>query len=155
MKEILDIYNGAKQKTGKTIERQNISKLNKEEYIIITHCWIINSNGEILLTQRSEKMERNGKWEETHGAIKTGETSIEGMKRELKEELGIDVKTEELKIIKTYKTGNKIRDIYVIIKNIKIEDINFLDGEVKDCKYVTIEELKKMILRRRMFVFKH
>lgn len=145
MSELLDIYDENKQKTRKIIDREEVENLNKNEYIISVHCWIINSSREILITQRSLNKKRGGKWEDTHGAVQTGETSIIGMQRELKEELGIDIKEDELKLITTDKSDNKFKDFYAVAKDIKIEDIYFNDGEVMDCKYVTIGELKKMI----------
>ena len=84
-------------------------------------------------------------WEDTHGGVKSGETSIEGMKRELKEELGIEIEESELILVKTLKEKNVFRDCYVVFKNISLDNISFNDNEVIDCKYVSIEELKEII----------
>jgi len=88
------------------------------EYIITSHCFIINLSGQILLTQRSLNTNRGGKWEDTHGGVKSGETSLQAIVRELKEEIGINVKEDELNFIKTLKRKNVFRDIYVLKKNI-------------------------------------
>jgi len=82
----MDIYDENKIKTGKVINREDRKHLKNNEYTLSVHCWIINSKKEILITQRSMNMNRGGKWEDTHGGVKTGENSIEGIKRELKEE---------------------------------------------------------------------
>ena len=84
-------------------------------------------------------------WEDTHGGVKAGETSIEGIKRELKEELGLDIEAKEFILVKTLKRKNVFRDCYIILKDISIDSINFNDNEVMDCKYVSIEEFKKII----------
>lgn len=86
-------------------------------------------------------------WEDTHGGVQTGETSIEGIKRELKEELGIDIEDNELILVKILKRKNVFRDCYIVLKNISIDSINFNDNEVIDCKYVSIEEFKEIIKR--------
>ena len=143
--ELVDVYDKNKNMTGKIIKRNDINLLNDDEYIITVHCFIINSLNQILLTQRSLSKNRGGKWEETHGGLKSGETSILGMQRELKEEIGIDVQTNELKLVKTLKRKNKFRDIYILKKDIPIDSINYNDGEVMDCKYVTLEQFKIMI----------
>ena len=143
--ELVDVYDKNKNKTGKTIKRNVSNLLNEDEYIITVHCFIINSQNKVLLTQRSFNQNRGGKWEETHGGLRTGESSLLGMKRELKEEIGIDVKIEELNLVKTFIRKNKIRDIYILKKNIPLEDFKYNDGEVMDCKYVTIEQFKIMI----------
>lgn len=82
--ELVDVYDKNKNMTGKIIKRNDINLLNDDEYIITVHCFIINSLNQILLTQRSLSKNRGGKWEETHGGLKSGETSILGMQRELK-----------------------------------------------------------------------
>lgn len=143
--ELVDVYDKNKNITGKIIKRKDISILNDDEYIITVHCFIINSLNQILLTQRSLSKNRGGKWEETHGGLKSGETSILGMQRELEEEIGIDVQTNELKLVKTLKRKNKFRDIYILKKDIPIDSIKYNDGEVMDCKYVTLEQFKIMI----------
>lgn len=146
MPEMLDIYDEHRNKTGKIIERNTHIALCKGEYIIQVHCWIIRSDKKLLLTQRRFDKNRGGLWECTGGAVQSGENSIEAIQRELNEELGIDVNPEELKLSRTLKIENKniFMDIYVVYKDISIESISFTDGEVIDCKYVTIEELKEM-----------
>lgn len=143
--EFMDVYDENKNKTGKIINREDRDKLNKNEFILCVHCWIINSKKEILITQRSMNKNRGGKWENTHGGVKAGETSIKAMKRELKEELGIDIKDNELKLIKTVKKENVFRDCYIISKDIPLESISFNDSEVMDCKYVTLNQLEKIM----------
>lgn len=143
--ELVDVYDKNRNITGKIIKRKDIGILNDDEYIITVHCFIINSFDQILLTQRSLSKNRGGKWEETHGGLKSGETSILGMQRELKEEIGVAVQTNELKLVKTLKKKNKFRDIYILKKDIPIDSIKYNDGEVMDCKYVTLEQFKIMI----------
>ena len=143
--ELIDVYDENRNKTGKTINREDIEKLAEGEYIIVSHCWIINSAKQILMTQRSLTTNRGGKWEDTHGGIRTGETSKQGMVRELKEEIGIEISENELKLIKTIKKENTLRDIYIVKKDISLADISFNDGEVMDCKYVTLDQFKEMI----------
>ena len=143
--ELVDVYDKNRKTTGRIINRKNIDALTDDEYIITVHCFIINLSNQILLTQRSLKKNRGGKWEETHGGLRAGEKSIDGIKRELHEEIGIDVQTNELKLIKILKRKNKFRDIYIIRKDIPLYSIKYNDGEVMDCKYVTLNEFKAMI----------
>ena len=126
-KELMDIYNENKNLTGRTIYRKDRNTLKEDEYIITSHCFIINLSGQILLTQRSLNTNRGGKWEDTHGGVKSGETSLQAIVRELKEEIGINVKEDELNFIKTLKRKNVFRDIYVLKKNIDLKDIVFND----------------------------
>lgn len=143
--ELVDVYDENKNLTGKIIKRKDIDLLNDNEYIITVHCFIINLSNQILLTQRSLSQNRGGKWEDTHGGLQAGESSILGIKRKLKEEIGIDIQTSELKLIKTLKQKNKFRDIYIIKKDIPLEDFKYNTEEVMNCKYVTFEQFKLMI----------
>ena len=54
-------------------------------------CAIIEDDGKILATQRSESMSLPLKWEFPGGKIHTGERPDECLRRELMEELGIEV----------------------------------------------------------------
>lgn len=54
---------------------------------------IFNKRKELLLKKRSKKSKNEvGKWEKPGGAIDYGETSVEAMKREIKEEVNIGIK---------------------------------------------------------------
>lgn len=155
MYETLDIYDENRNKTGKTIERKEGNTLKKGEYILWVQCWIINSSGKILMTQRKLNKRHGGMWEPTVGCVKAGETSIDGIRREIKEEIGIDINESDFKLFKTDKEERKdvngFRDIYVINKDIPIENNSFNDGEVIGAKYITIQELKEMIEKGETF----
>ena len=53
--EIWDILDENGNKTGRTIIRGE--KLEVDEYHLVVHIWIINSNGEILIQKRPEHLE--------------------------------------------------------------------------------------------------
>lgn len=52
---------------------------------------IVNKDGRILLARRGPGMDLEGLWEFPGGKMEAGEAPEEGLKRELEEELGIDV----------------------------------------------------------------
>jgi len=54
-------------------------------------CAIIEQDGEVLATQRSQSMSLPRKWEFPGGKIKDGESASACLKRELSEELGIEI----------------------------------------------------------------
>jgi 8-oxo-dGTP diphosphatase len=54
-------------------------------------CAIIERDGRVLATQRSAVMSLPLKWEFPGGKIKTGETPEECLKREVREELGVEI----------------------------------------------------------------
>lgn len=54
-------------------------------------CAIIKINNKILVTQRSEQMKLPLKWEFPGGKLEDGENLIECIKREIKEEINIEI----------------------------------------------------------------
>ena len=80
---IVDIYNENKEQVGYTKVRYK-DTLELGEYIIGVQAIIINSKKEILISKRSEnKKAYPSMWECNGGAITTGETSIQGILREI------------------------------------------------------------------------
>lgn len=143
MAELWDIYDINKNKTGRFAER-GIYKFKKGEYHIVSVALIMNSKNEILITRRAEtKKSEPLKWELTGGSIKAGETSLQGILREIKEEIGL-IFTEKdaifLKEIRKDKIPPDFKDIWLFKKDVKLEDIKFTDGEVIDAKWATIEQ---------------
>lgn len=81
------------------------------------------------------------------GSILAGESSIEGILRELKEELGVEFSKQEaifLKEIRRDKIPSDFKDLWLFRKDIKIEELTFPDGEAIDAKWVTIEKFMEM-----------
>lgn len=147
--EKIDVYNKNKEKTGKIILREKGVSLNKGEFIISITAWIINKERKILMTQIKLDKVKGGMWEPTTGLVISGESSKQGALRELKEEIGIGLEENDISLIKEIveeREGlNFFRDIYLVNKEIFLENIKFSDGEVIDAKYVTINEFNNMI----------
>jgi len=152
--ELLDIYDRNKEKTGRMIVRDTNVTLKQGEYFLYVKCLIINSKYEILLTKRRMDKRNGGLWEATGGCVISGENSIQAIIREIKEEIGLDVKENELILQRTLFQERKykgyIRDIYVLYKDIDIKDLKFVDGDVIDAKFVSENELKQMIDEGKM-----
>ena len=105
--ELLDIYDDNGNKTGRIIERGDKSvKLSKNEHIAISVIFIENDNGEFLIQKTSK--EKGNIYSSTGGHVDSGETPITAIKREVKEELGIDISND---LIEEY--GYKI---YILFK---------------------------------------
>ena len=151
--EIIDIYNGNREKTGRTIIRDNIEKLKEGEYHLIAQAIIINSNNQLFLGKRSEKKKNNPlKWETIGGAVVKDETTLDGMIRELNEELGVEFLKDEARLYKTMRIDRVkvFKDIWLFKKDIKIENLTFPDNEVISAKWVTISEFETMLINQEI-----
>lgn len=143
-KELIDVYDENKNKTGKVIVRHE-EELNSFEYVIGVQAIIINSNKQILISKRSSlKKKYPLKWECNGGALLSGEDAVDGLIREIYEELGITLKKENAIYLKTVKKTHKFKEIYLFEKDIEIEKLKFLDDEVIDAKWVDINEFMEM-----------
>lgn len=142
--EIVDIYDGKKNKTGKTVERNTKPKLG--EYRLSIHIWITNSKGELLIQRRSsnKKMFPN-MWNETGGASSTGETSEMTCAREFQEELGVEPNMDKAELIGSIKRKYDYVDVWHIEQDIDLNNIKMQEDEVSEVKYVTLDELNKII----------
>ena len=140
--EYLDLYNINRQKLG-TIQRGE--KINAGEYILAVNVWIVNDQNKILLTQRHPEKKPNPlKWESTGGAVSIGEDSFTGAIREVYEEIGIKLKSENGKLLDTIISEDEIKDIYLFSENVNIEESKLQENEVIDIKWVTKKEFDEM-----------
>ena len=92
-----DLYDINRKLTNETIYKGE--DIPENRYILVVLAFIQNSKGEFLIQKRSEI--KNGKYASTGGHAKTGQTSIEAISSEIKEELGIEVDEKELKLFKS------------------------------------------------------
>lgn len=152
--EYVDVYNRLGEKTGEVVPKIKAHQLGL--YHKAVHVWIVNKNGELLVQRRNynKKVFPNMLDISFAGHISSGETSIEALYREAKEELGIDINLDYLSYLFSYRKEfvivpgeyfeNEINDVYLYEKDIKIEDYKFEDNEVSEVKYIDFRKLEKM-----------
>ncbi len=87
--EMWDAYDREGNPLGYQIPRSMAKSLNEGVYHIVVNVYVLRSDGCVLTTQRSRNKTYPLKWEITGGSILSGETPIEGARRELFEETGI------------------------------------------------------------------
>ena len=139
--ELRDLYNSKKILTGEVIKKGENVPLGK--YYITVVVFIENDQGQFLLQKRVKK--KDGKWATTGGHPKSGESSLEGIVTEIKEELGLTVNQNELTLFKTIQTEDDFVDLYYLKKNINIEDIKIQDEEVEKVMWASREVINKLI----------
>ena len=105
-------------------------------------CAIIYFNDKILVTQRSEKMKLPLKWEFPGGKLEKDESEIECIKREIKEEINIEIKILE-------RLSNSVYDYGTFKINLIPFTANYISGEIilsehKDYKLIDKSELSNL-----------
>lgn len=146
MGELWDLYDKNRKKIGKTAER-DVYEFKEGEYHIVVNGVIINSKNEILITKRAEFKEYGLMWECNGGSILAGETSLDGIIRELKEEIGVEFTKREAIFLKTLRKEGRIsdfKDMWLFRRDVKNEEITLPDGEAIDFKWVQIDEFIDM-----------
>lgn len=151
--EYIDIYDENNNPLEKSKEKTQAHE--EMDFHRTAHIWIINENKELLLQKRSANKKSHPNCWDISGAghIRTGEDVLDGAIRELKEELGVIAKKNDLHFIATIKStknpkNKEFQYVYLLKCNNKIEDYVFEDNEVSEVKYVFYEKLEKMVEKR-------
>lgn len=110
--------------------------------ILVSAVVLINNKEEILLAERPVGKALAGYWEFPGGKIEKNEKAEIALKRELKEELDIEVKTEDLSPF-TF-VAHEYDDIYLIMLVFKCNKwaSEITPQENQRIKWVKIEDIK-------------
>ncbi len=142
--ELIDVVDENNQLTGQVEERWTAYE--KGLWRRTVSCWIMNKKGEVLLQKRTANKKRNpNKWAKTGGQVDSGETVEEAIYREVKEEIGVEIPKNQIKVIAIYKSDDKNKRFaynFIFTVNYKISDYILQPEEVQEVKYFSIEELE-------------
>lgn len=142
--EIWDLYTKNRIKTG--ITHQRGKPIPNGSFHIVVEVWTIVDEREILLTQRHPNKAWPLLWECTGGSILKNETSIQGVKREIYEEIGLTIMENDLELVYEYTNNESIYDVYALyIEKSRLNEIKPGKDEVVDYKTVTRDEFNEMI----------
>ncbi len=148
--EYWDIYDSDKKKTGRKMKR-NDWILKDGEYHLTVLGVIMRPDGKFLITQRvMTKAWAPGWWEVSGGAAQAGEESEEAVKREIKEETGLDVEGAKGGYVFTYKRENPgegdnyFVDIYRYEMDFDESDLKLQEAETLGYRLATAEEIKAL-----------
>lgn len=148
--EIWDLYNENRELLRKDHIRGE--QLPIDGYHLVVHVWIRNSKGEYLISQRSANRPTNPlMWECVDGSVVKGEDSLQGVLREVKEEVGIDLLPEkgqvvlsDIKKIEFGKVVNKIVDVWLFDYDGEVDLGNATTDEVAQVAWMNREQIKEL-----------
>ncbi|MCI9234099.1 MAG: NUDIX domain-containing protein [Bacilli bacterium] len=156
--EYFDLLDENGNMTGVIKERSLVHK--DGDWHKAVHIWIINEKGEILLQRRCATKDSDPNMLDIScaGHLSSGDSSLEGALRELKEELNLVVSSDELKFIKTLQRSwknnfgfidNEYDDLYVLKIDKTIENMVFQKEEISEIIFVPYKKFKEMVIRRQ------
>lgn len=140
--ELRDLYNKNKEKTNETIYATE--EIPENRYILVVLVLIQNSQGQILVQKRSKQ--KGGEYALTSGHAKSGETTLQGIVSEIKEELGLTVLPEELSLIHSERNDKKksFYDLFYLQNDYDISKMNLQKEEVEDVKWLSEDEVRAL-----------
>lgn len=148
--EYWDIYDANKQKTGRTMKRNDWC-LQDGEYHLTVLGVIRRPDGRFLITQRvMTKSWAAGWWEVSGGGVQAGEESRDAVLREVLEETGLDVSNADGGYMFSYhrenpgEGDNYFVDIYRFDMDFDESDIHIQEAETMGYKLATAEEIKEI-----------
>jgi len=141
MTELRDLYDINSNKTDKTYYKGDI--IPEGYYPMVVMVVIRNSKGEFLMQKRVES--KGGDWGVTGGHPKSGETPLEGIVTEVKEELGLDFNKDEFIEYDRGCDGKDCYKMYLVNKDIDINDIKIEEDELTEVRWFNLKELKQMV----------
>ena len=143
--EYWDVYDINRIKTCKTMIRG--SEFEDNAYHLVVHVCIFNDKNEMLIQQRQPFKEGwPNMWDITvGGSAVAGDTSQTAAEREVFEEIGLKLDLNGIRPHLTVNFDRGFDDIYLIEKNVDINELILQPEEVQAVKWAGREEILTMI----------
>ena len=149
MSEFIDLYDQNRKLLNREVDRKTYL-FQPGEFMMYVLAILENSQGEFLVTQRAfNKKWAAGNWEMPGGGAKSKESSLDAIKREVKEETGLDVTKGKEEYLFTYhrenpgEGDNYFVDVYRFTLDFTEDDVHNQERETTGFKLATVDEIKK------------
>ena len=142
--ELLDVYNEEGRPIGKVVPRgTKKEEYNKGEHVGIVQVFIENDEGKFLIEKSAKKT--GERFLPVGGHIISGETPLEGIIREAKEEVDLNLNKNELTNMGFFIIDFPVRFIYYMKKNIDLDELKLQPEEVEEVSYKSPTEMFELI----------
>jgi len=132
--ELFDMYDVNRNPLGHTHPRG--VPIRQGEYHIVVQVCVLDSLGRLLMTRRHPQKIDGGLWEVTAGSALAGEDSVAGAMRELREETGLTVEKQQMKLLYTRTGHDFFLDSYIVQLDRKGEDVEVALQEGETVEFI-------------------
>ena len=146
--EFNDIYDKDRRLTGRLHRRGD--RWHRGEYGLVVCVWVYDGKGNLLLTRRAPQKSFAGTWENSGGAAKAGETSLQAIVRELYEETGIRADESEFELLETGRDRTAFYDYYCLRRELPLEQIVLQPGETDGAQWATFQQVHDLISNQQI-----
>jgi isopentenyldiphosphate isomerase len=151
--EYWDLYTRDREKLNQTMVRGTAQP--EGTCRLVVHICMFNAKGEMLIQQRQPfKQGWSNLWDfSVGGSAIAGDTSQTAAERELREELGIEVSFANIRPALTVHFDKGFDDIYLMEKELNLEELTLQPEEVQRVKWASREEIYQMIEIKRFIPY--
>ena len=146
--ELNDIYDKDRNPTGRVHVRN--TKWAPGEYGLVVCVWVYDGKGNLLMTRRAPQKSFAHTWENSGGAARAGETSLQAIKRELFEGTGIRAEERDFEFLSTTRDNHFFYDHYCLKAEASLDEIVLQPGETDAVKWVNFAQVHEMIRKREI-----
>lgn len=143
--EYNDVYDENRNRTGRLHLRG--TPWGAGEYGLVVCVWVYDGEGNILLTRRAPEKSFAGTWENSGGAARAGEESLQAIVRELFEETGIRAEAAEFELLTTVRDDCAFYDHYCLKKKVPLSEVVLQPGETDDVQWASFAKVHELIER--------
>lgn len=145
--EILQCYDDLGNPTTEGQPKSEVKKKPYRWWYGVTKIWLVNDAGEIMCSKRSATVSGNpNKWQTTFGGhVPFGMTFEENAVKELDEEAGLSVTTDDLFPVRKDRSDEYgcFSSGFAVRFNGQPADLKFEDGETTEAKWKSMEAYEK------------
>lgn len=156
MVELLDVLDDQGRPTGQTKTKAEI--LRGGDWRRVVHIWVVDDRDRLLIQQRAAgRGIFDNLWDvSVGGGVQAGEPSVEAARRELREELGLDLPISRFQLLGTWKIQPKpvaskgvmkdFSDTFLVrVASIDRSTLNLQPDEVQATDLMDLSELYERI----------
>lgn len=154
MTDFIDVLDEYGFRTGEVLSRQDVHRLGKVHRAV--HLYLFDMQDNILLQRRTSSADHypSSLSISLTGHIKSGEASFVALKRELKEELNLNIKDLDVQFMFSFRQDKELdhdyidrqfNDIYFCRRDFKMEDIRFNPQEVSNLELMPFADFIKIV----------